>query len=116
MDPRTGEIYWYGVERAGRRPAIVVSREELNRGGRILIVPITSKKYEIRSELPNCVPFRVGEYGFDRNCVAQAENITLVEMCDLDVDAGPFAVLDEAVMRNLVRAIGYVISAECEPV
>lgn len=38
------------------------------------------------------------------------------EQLDLDLDAGVINTLDGESMRNVIRAIGYVISADCEPV
>jgi mRNA-degrading endonuclease toxin of MazEF toxin-antitoxin module len=67
-----GEIYF--VEQNGsRRPAIVVSREQLNRGNTIVVVYITSQRFDERKDLPNCVPFYTGDFGLTKNSIAQAE-------------------------------------------
>ncbi len=117
MPPRAGEIYWWDAgDELDRRPAAVVSPQELNRGNNVVIVPFTSRKFSVRSTLPNCVSFRAGTFGLDKDCVAQAENITVAGTTELDLERGPLGVVDGEAMRNLVRAIGYVISAECEPV
>lgn len=47
---------------AGRRPAIVVSREEWNRGHWVVAVLVTSTQFATRSQRPHCVAFRAGEY------------------------------------------------------
>lgn len=115
LTPRPGEI-WYGYAGSGeKKRVIIVSREELNRGKYATIVPITSKKFEIRRGLANCVALSAGRFGLTKNCVAQAENITLVAHSDLDFDEGPIAELDGATMRALVKAIGNVIRSDCEP-
>ncbi len=116
MLPRPGEIYWAYSREGGRHPVVVVSREELNRGDYVIAVMVTSTKLETRWNLPNCVPFRAGQFGLPKNCVAQGETITYVPRCDLELETGPVGSLDPETTRDLIRAIGYVISADCEPV
>jgi len=96
---------------AGARPAVIVSREELNRGNYVLAILCTSTKFALRSRLPNCVPFLAGEFGFSKDCVAQAETISFVLKNDLEHQIGA---LPPERMRDLVRAIGNVIDADCE--
>jgi mRNA-degrading endonuclease toxin of MazEF toxin-antitoxin module len=110
-----GEIYVAGTD-AGIRPVVVVSREELNRGNWIVAVLITSARFSSRSSLPHCVPFRAGEFGLAKDCVAQAETISYIAIADLDLDQGVLGVLDEVRMRALIKAIGNVIASDCEPV
>lgn len=111
---KPGEIYLAETE-AGKRPAIIVSREELNRGRWVVAAMITSAHFAVRSTLPHCVPFRAGEYGLTKNCVAQAETITYLSISDLDIEAGILGVLDEVRMRDLIKAIGKMMGSECEP-
>jgi mRNA-degrading endonuclease toxin of MazEF toxin-antitoxin module len=113
---RPGEIYMAEFPEAGRHPVVVVSREELNRGHYIAAVFCTSSRFSIRSTLPNCVPYRAGQFGFTADCVAQCENILSIEKSQLDLSAGPIGMLDTSSLRDVVRAIGYVIGADCEPV
>ena len=113
---RPGEIYMADFGPAGRHPVIVASRESLNRGRYALVVPCTSSRFALRSTLANCVPFRAGEFGFTVNCVAQCENMLSMDQGQLDLAAGPRGVLDRAAFRTLVKAIGYVIESDCEPV
>lgn len=114
MTPRPGEVYKAFIPDV--HYVIIVSREELNRGNYVLAVPITSKHFADRSTLKNCVPFRRGEFCFTEDCVAQAENTTLFEKeQDIDWVAGRQDELDGEAMREIIRAIGNVIAAECEP-
>ncbi len=113
---RPGEIYVADFPGAGPHRVIVVSREELNRGSYALGVICTSARFVVRSTLPNCVPFRAGEFGFIADCVAQCENILSVEKSQLDLAAGPVGRLDDLALRNVIKAIGYVIESDCEPV
>jgi len=84
-----GAIYSADFEDAGPHPVIVVSRAALNRGRYAVVVVCTSARFQQRRELPNCVPFLSGEYGFTTDCVAQCENILSVELSRLDLDRGP---------------------------
>ncbi len=114
MPPKPGEIYLaLRGDPPKRRPVIIVSRVELNRGDYVVAVPVTSQRFSQREPLPNCVPFRAGEHGFPIDCVAQAEGIAILH-ADAIV-AGPIGSLDETAQRDLIRAIGYVIASECEP-
>ena len=113
---RPGEIYMADFGPAGSRPVIVVSRENLNRGRYALVVPCTSSRFSVRSTLANCVPFREGEFGFTIDCVAQCENLLSIDQEHIDVLAGPTGVLDSAALGNIVKAIGYVIESNCQPV
>jgi len=115
MPPRPGEIYWAFVEGGDRRPIIVVSREELNRGNYVVAVPLTSARLDLRRSLPNGVAFSAGEHGLTKDCVAQAEAITLLELSDLDLQTGCLGALDSQTSRRLIQAIGYVLAAACEP-
>jgi mRNA-degrading endonuclease toxin of MazEF toxin-antitoxin module len=94
-------------------PVIIVSRAELNRGDRVVAVLCTSQKLTVRSTLPHCVPFRAGQFGSTKDCVAQCENIFLVGKDSLD--ASPIGILDDAALRDVVKAVGYVMDSDCEP-
>jgi len=113
---RPAEVYMADFAQAGRHPVIVVSREDLNRGNYALVVVCTSTRFSVRSTMPNCVPFRVGQFGFTADCVAQCENILSIEKSQLDLVAGPVGVLDDVALRDVIKAIGYAIESDCEPV
>lgn len=108
-----GEIYWAEIEGFPPRPVIVISREALNRGLRVVVIPLTTAQFEKRRNYPNCIAFAKDEFGLSRDCVAQAEKITVLERTFLG--EVPLGQLDEIHLRAVVRAIGYVIEAECEP-
>ena len=111
MNP--GEVYMADLGEATPHPVIIVSREELNRGDRAVAVLCTSQKFAVRSTLPHCVPFQAGQFGLTKDCVAQCENIFLVAKDSLDIN--PIGVLSDADLREVIKAIGYVIDADCEP-
>jgi mRNA-degrading endonuclease toxin of MazEF toxin-antitoxin module len=111
---KPGAVYLVDTD-AGKRSAVILSREELNRGNWVVAVLITSGKFTVRSGLPHCVPFRAGEFGLAKDCVAQAEAITYLAVADLDLNTGVVGVLDEERMRDLVRAVGNMMGSDCEP-
>lgn len=110
-----GEIYMADFVEAGPHPVVVVSREELNRGHYSVVVPCTSARFYTRSQLPNCVPFRAGQFGLTVDCVAQCENVFSIEQSRLDLESGPIGVLDQSALRDVIKAIGYVFDSDCEP-
>jgi mRNA-degrading endonuclease toxin of MazEF toxin-antitoxin module len=110
-----GEIYMADFGSAGPHPVIVLSREELNRGHYVLAVVCTSARFATRSKLANCVPFQAGDFGFTIDCVAQCENILSIDKGQLDLTEGRMGKLDEASMQKVIKAIGYVIKADCTP-
>ena len=107
-----GAIYLADFEEMESHPVVVISREELNRGNWVSAVLITSKRFQERSKLPNCVPFRSGEFGLSMDCVAQGESLFSIRREDLGEQVGT---LDDERWRGLVKAVGYVIGSDCEP-
>jgi mRNA-degrading endonuclease toxin of MazEF toxin-antitoxin module len=111
--PEQGELYWADSQSEAPHPVIVVSRTDLNRGDYAVAVPLTSANLERRWNAPNTVPFKSGQFGLTKDCVAQCEAITLLNKSR--PDPRPFGQLNDEAWRDLVRAIGNVICAECEP-
>jgi mRNA-degrading endonuclease toxin of MazEF toxin-antitoxin module len=116
MALKPGEIYFAALDNDGQRRVVVVSREELNGGKYVVVVPITSTRFEERKGLPNCVPFRAGQFGLTKDCVAQAEQISFLPVEALLLEQGVVGEIDEITMRSLTKAIGHMIAAECEPI
>lgn len=114
MPPKPGEVYWAELGEIRKR-IIILSREELNRGEYVVAVPTTSARLDERWEARNCAPFEGGAFCFSGKCVAQGEMITFLDKTVVDLDNGPIATLDEEALRNVVRAVGYAIGANCEP-
>src|SRR5687767_623900 len=114
MAIQAGEIYLAPIG-GKQRPVVIVSRAEFNYGSYAVVVPFTTKQIDESSKQPNCVAFRAGEFGLDKDCVAQAEAIAQFEIAELDAEAGPIGRLDDERMREIILAIGYVIGATCEP-
>ena len=50
--------------------------------------------------------FHEGNFWFTVDCIAQCENILSIEHAQLDPAPCPLGVLDKAVLRNVIKAIG----------
>jgi mRNA-degrading endonuclease toxin of MazEF toxin-antitoxin module len=113
MDP--GDIYEADFPGVGLHPVIVLSRADLKRGGQAVIVICTSARYALRKTLPNCVPFQAGQFGFTKDCVAQCEQLLTIDQNEVPL-SGPIGKLDDLSLREVIKAIGYVMDSDCEPV
>jgi mRNA-degrading endonuclease toxin of MazEF toxin-antitoxin module len=111
---KRGEIYLATTD-PGIRLVIIVSREELNRGRRVVAVPVTSSNFATRPALPHCVPFQQGDFGLTKDCVAQAEAITCIALSEIDFDTGAIGTLDEIRLRAPIKAVGNMMASDCEP-
>lgn len=109
-----GDIYWYDNKKTDAHPLVVLSRRELNRGQQLVGALLTSADFDYRSTLPNCVPFRAGDFGLTKDCVLQGESVFSARVAHLDLD-DPIGRIDEETMRDVIRAIGDVFDADCEP-
>src|ERR1700727_2585396 len=99
MNP--GEIYSADIPEAGLHHIVVVSREELNRGRKVVAAVITSKKFAVRSTLANCVVLKAGEFGMTTDCVVQCETVAPIPKDIIDMNAGPVATLTDEVLRDV---------------
>ena len=99
----------------GKRPFVVVSRAELNRGDYFVAVPLTSQNLAIRRNLPNCVFLAKGSFGLPKDCVAQAEALTQLRRTDLAIPVERLGVLSDDAHRQLLSALGNVLGADCGP-
>jgi mRNA-degrading endonuclease toxin of MazEF toxin-antitoxin module len=78
--PSQGELWLASLTDGPERPAIVVSRNELNRGRLVLVVPCTTARVQERGVLPNHVLLPRGEAGLSADSVAQAHLIQHLEV------------------------------------
>jgi mRNA interferase MazF len=110
MTARRGEIWLLdfgepiGTEQAGRRPAVVVSDDEMNDGpsGLVIVLPITST----RRELPSHVELDDLTAGLDEISYAKCEDIKSVStrrlIARLGVAPPPAMFAIEQVLRVLL--------------
>lgn len=113
--PQRGGVYLLPApEQDGKqRPYVVVSRDDLNRGGCCLAVPFYSKNLEQRRTRKYCVflsadPAR----GVDKDCVAKADEVSLISVSAIDWKRGLLGRLKVEQMREIVIAIRHAIRDE----
>jgi mRNA-degrading endonuclease toxin of MazEF toxin-antitoxin module len=110
-----GEIYLADIPPGQQHHVVVVSREELNRGDYVVAALVTSQRFAVRSKLANCVPLLSGQFGMTQDCVIQAEMAGPIHKDLLDLGTGRVSQLDDLTLRDVVKAIGYVLDSDCEP-
>jgi mRNA-degrading endonuclease toxin of MazEF toxin-antitoxin module len=104
--PKQGEIWWASFFEGGERPALVVSRNELNRGRFILVVPCTSSQVERRAVYRNHVLLPSGSGGLTSDTIAQTHLIQPIEVGYLERKLGE---LDTEQLAEVLLAIAWTI-------
>ncbi len=114
MSPRQGSVWRVDIPTDTKqgRPVIVVSREEMNRGKDVLIVPTYTSNLSAKRGRPSYVFLPRGTGGLPEDCVAQTAHAHTVEVSELRDEMG---VLDSSYVGQIVRALGWVMQAECRP-
>ena len=79
LEVSQGDVWDIDFGEDDYRPGIVVSRNQLNRGALLLVVPCTASRVEERSEFSNNVFLAQGVGGLDENSVAQTHLIQPVK-------------------------------------
>jgi mRNA-degrading endonuclease toxin of MazEF toxin-antitoxin module len=110
MPPLPGEIYFANHGNDESRRVLVVSREELNQGKYVIVIPFTSRRLDDRKYLPNCVFFHADEFGLTADCVAQADQIAVIPLAVLDQDAGCIGKLTPDRLEEVHEAIKYTLA------
>jgi mRNA-degrading endonuclease toxin of MazEF toxin-antitoxin module len=80
---RQGEIWLTSFHEGWERPAVVPSRNELNKGRLILVAPCTTSRIEERRKLPNHIHLAKGEAGLPEESVVQSHLVQPVEVDSL---------------------------------
>ncbi|MBI3924111.1 MAG: type II toxin-antitoxin system PemK/MazF family toxin [Armatimonadetes bacterium] len=111
--PAKGDIYWYepdpvmGSEQAGRRPAVIVSRDSINRSSPVLVlVPLTSYRGQRLYPSDVLVP---SQAGLARDSVALGLHIRAVDRRRL---RERICSLPPATLRAISKAILIVLDME----
>jgi len=112
MNPERGALYYLPFGDGKMRPVVVVSRDNLNAGDFVVVVPFTTQKLERRRHLDSCAFFHAGEGGLKEDCVAKADEITRIQKVEIDWRAGRLGRLTNDQMKRIVRAIRFVIRDE----
>jgi mRNA-degrading endonuclease toxin of MazEF toxin-antitoxin module len=104
--PKQGEIWWALFYEGWERPSIVVSRNELNRGRLILVVPCTSSRVQERSVYSNHVLIPSGTGELTRDTIAQTHLIQPIEVSYLERKMGK---LEIEQLAEILLAIAWTI-------
>ena len=91
------------------RPIVIVSVDALNRGNSVTAIPFYSQQIEDRRNRPYCVFYHRGQGGLEKDCIAKADEISLIEKLEIDFAKGPVGRFNHSEMALLEDAIRYVL-------
>ena len=95
-----------GSEQAGRRPVLVVSREQINQLLSVVnVIPLTSRKSEARVIYPNEVLLPAGTAGRGADSIALCYQIRTLDKSRLERDLGELD--DTGLQLELLEAIRF---------
>jgi mRNA interferase MazF len=101
-----GDVYVADIFEGGTRPVIIVSREQLNRGGLYLAVPVTAARVEERRRYANYVFLPAGAGGLRDDSVAVTHLVQPVRSGMLREKWGQ---LSQALMQQVLVGIAWSI-------
>lgn len=104
--PKPGEIWWASFHEGWERPALVVSRNELNRGRLVLVVPCTSSQVEERAAYSNHVLLPSGSGGLTKDTIAQTHLIQPIEVSGLE---RKFGIVSDEQLAEVLLAIAWSV-------
>jgi mRNA-degrading endonuclease toxin of MazEF toxin-antitoxin module len=91
------------------RPVIVVSRDTLNGGNYVVVVPCYSQDVDRRSAYQQNVVLERGDGGLPKRCIVRTDQITFVDKKYIDWRNGKIGRLVEAKMVPIVKAIRWMV-------
>jgi mRNA interferase MazF len=95
-----------GSEQAGRRPVLVISREEINQLLPVLnVIPLTSRKSAARTIYPNEVLLPVGTAGLNTDSIALCYQIRTLDRNRLERDWGELT--DMTLRSEILEALRF---------
>ncbi|NQT87954.1 type II toxin-antitoxin system PemK/MazF family toxin [bacterium] len=104
--PRQGDVWLVDFHEGWERPAVVVSRDELNRGRSLLVVPCTSSRVSERVRFANHVHLPQGTGGLAKDSVAQAHLVQPIRTSALLAHMGA---LDRERLAEVLFALAWVV-------
>ncbi len=93
------------AENPKKRPVVIVSRDELNGGHSVVVVPFYSQQLEKRKRMNWCAFFQAGEGGLNKDCVAKCDEISSLDKTELDIPNGRIGKFKPPQMERLMNAI-----------
>jgi len=106
MTVAPGEIYLADIFEGGTRPVIIVSREQLNRGGLYLAVPVTASRVQERRRFANYVYLPAGSGGLREDSVVVTHLAQPVREASLQSKWGQ---LSESMLSQVLLGIAWSI-------
>jgi mRNA-degrading endonuclease toxin of MazEF toxin-antitoxin module len=111
--PQRSDLYWIPleIEEDGdkERPIVIVSRDELNRGDRVLVVPFYSQQLEKRAKQKWCALFKAGESGLKKDCVAKGDEIQLIDPMEILWARGKLGRFNAEQMARVILAVRHAM-------
>lgn len=111
--PPRSELYWIPLEfeedGEKARPIVIVSRDELNRGDRVLAVPFYSQQVEKRAKQKWCALFKAGEGGLKKDCVAKGDEIQLIDPIEILWRRGKLGRFNADQMDRVIIAVRHAL-------
>jgi mRNA-degrading endonuclease toxin of MazEF toxin-antitoxin module len=106
------EIYSLKNDRVAKaRPCLIVSKDNINGGYDVTVVPFNGSDFANKKDKPFCVPFYCGEFGLSKDCVAKCDEIARIRKSDLN--RSKIGTIDTDRMAEVIEAVNWCIS--CEP-
>lgn len=106
MSPEQGEVWDIDFGEGYIRPGIVVTRNQLNQGRLILVVPCTASDVERRSRHANNVLLRADTGGLSANSVAQ---VHLIQPVRRDYFISKRGKLDDEALGDVLQALAWAV-------
>ncbi len=109
MDPQRGQIFFLPFGEGKKRPVVIVSRDALNSGNFVLVVPCTTQQISRRKQEQHCVFLKAGEGGLPKDCIVKADETTRILKTEIDWQVGSLGRLNQAAMARIVKAIRFAV-------
>jgi len=111
--PGRGDVYRLKQDESGKpRPVVIVSRQQMNAGISVVVVPFTTQQMDKRVHQPSFVLFDAGEGGLPERCLAKCGDIGLIKISALQLQIGRLGHLDASQMTRLMEGVKWVLEIE----
>lgn len=106
LNVRQGDVWQIAFWEDDERPGVVVTRNELNKGALVLVVPCTASRVETRKLYTNNVFLPPGSGGLDKHSVAQ---VHLIQPVDKSYFLQKRGRLDDGQLGEILRALAWAV-------
>ena len=95
----------------GDRPVVVVSRNELNGGNDVTVVPFTSQPSKHRDQQMFRIPFYEGEGGLTCNCFAKTDAVGKIPIAVINIKRGSIGQISDSRMNEILEGIKWSLKS-----